>query len=102
MTTSTTLAQRLTNREARIAIIGLGYVGMPMGVLFAQAGFRVTGLDVSTERVAQFNRGSSRPIRQICGRLRFLPVVPNRIAAKARAEQGKQDDPFFHCESPGV
>jgi UDP-N-acetyl-D-glucosamine dehydrogenase len=53
------LLSRLNDRTARIGIIGLGYVGLPLAVAFAKAGFSVTGLDVSAEKVAALNSGRS-------------------------------------------
>src|SRR4051794_1444913 len=42
---------RIAAREARIGIVGLGYAGLPLAVAFAEAGFPVTGVDLSTSRV---------------------------------------------------
>jgi UDP-N-acetyl-D-glucosamine dehydrogenase len=49
----------IVSRRARVGIIGLGYVGLPLGTVFAEAGFRVTGFDVDRKRVAAINRGVS-------------------------------------------
>ncbi len=46
-------------REARVGIIGLGYVGLPLTLLFAGEGFRVTGFDVDVEKVDTLNAGQS-------------------------------------------
>lgn len=51
------LIRRLLDREARVAIIGLGYVGIPLAVVFAEAGYRVTGIDANPTRVAAINSG---------------------------------------------
>ncbi len=57
------IAQRLRNaiddRSARIAVVGVGYVGLPLGVHFAEAGFHVEGYDVNPETVEKLNRGES-------------------------------------------
>ncbi len=53
------LEQRLENRTARLAVIGLGYVGLPLAVELAQAGFEVVGIDTDEKRVRQLNRGQS-------------------------------------------
>jgi len=53
------LVARFRNKEARIAIVGLGYVGLPLAVEKAKAGFDVTGLDRNKERVAMVNRGDN-------------------------------------------
>lgn len=53
------LESKILDRSARVGIIGLGYVGLPEAVMFAQAGFAVTGFDVDGERVERVNRGAS-------------------------------------------
>jgi UDP-N-acetyl-D-glucosamine dehydrogenase len=58
-TPQSTLHERITTRQARIGIIGVGYVGLPLAVVFAEAGFRVTGFDLSAERAATINNGIS-------------------------------------------
>lgn len=50
---------RVESRETRIAIIGLGYVGLPLALLFADAGFRVTGFDIDGTKIAALNDGRS-------------------------------------------
>lgn len=57
--TLATTTQKFAEREARVAIIGMGYVGLPLAMAFAQAGYRVVGIDVNAERVAQLNAGRS-------------------------------------------
>ena len=47
-----------------MAVIGLGYVGLPLALTFAQAGYRVTGIDLNVARVKMLNRGVS-PIEDI-------------------------------------
>ena len=53
------LEQRILAREAVIAVIGLGYVGLPLAVELARAGLRVRGIDVHEARVQAINRGES-------------------------------------------
>ncbi len=53
------LLHRLQGRTARIAILGMGYVGLPLAVAFAEAGFRVTGLDIDVTKLAALERGES-------------------------------------------
>ncbi len=50
---------KIKDKTARVAIVGLGYVGLPLAVAFAEAGLRVTGLDVQLKRVDQVNQGVS-------------------------------------------
>jgi len=53
------LEKRLEDRTARLAVIGLGYVGLPLAVEMAQAGFEVVGIDIDEKRVKQLNQGRS-------------------------------------------
>jgi UDP-N-acetyl-D-glucosamine dehydrogenase len=55
----TTLLRKIHRREARVGVIGLGYVGLPLAVEFAGAGFSVTGFDVDQQRTEQANSGHS-------------------------------------------
>lgn len=54
-----TLKDKIEAKEAQICIIGLGYVGLPLAVGFAKAGYRVFGLDVDGRKVAALERGES-------------------------------------------
>lgn len=51
------LKTKIEKRQARIAVIGLGYVGLPLAVEFAKAGFRVFGIDLDMRKVAAVNGG---------------------------------------------
>ncbi|NDY41872.1 nucleotide sugar dehydrogenase [Dissulfurirhabdus thermomarina] len=53
------LLRRIRAREARVGVIGLGYVGLPLALAFCRAGFRVTGFDVDEEKVRRLARGES-------------------------------------------
>src|SRR5262245_6385862 len=55
----TTLLERIQSRHARVGVIGLGYVGLPLAVEFARAGFRVIGFDVDRAKTDQINNGVS-------------------------------------------
>ena len=59
MSTKETLIQNLREKKARVAILGLGYVGLPLAVVFAEAGFRVTGIDPDVQKVELLNKGNS-------------------------------------------
>ena len=60
------LLKRIERKEARLGVIGLGYVGLPLAVEFARAGFHVVGYDVDKNKVAQLNEGVS-----------YIPDVPS-------------------------
>ncbi len=53
------LEDKIKNRTARVGVIGLGYVGLPLAMEFAKAGFSVTGIDIQESKVSQLNRGHS-------------------------------------------
>ena len=53
------LRTALATKQARVAVVGLGFAGLPQAVVIAEAGFTVTGIDVDYERVAQLARGES-------------------------------------------
>ena len=51
--------ERVAARTTRVGIIGLGYVGLPLTLLFSEDGFRVTGFDIDPEKVNTLNAGNS-------------------------------------------
>ncbi len=53
------LEHKILERRARVGIVGLGYVGLPLAVEFARAGFTVTGIDISPEKIRRVNAGDS-------------------------------------------
>ena len=55
--TPVSLREQIADRSARLAVLGLGSVGLPLSAVFARAGFRVLGFDVDPERVARIQRG---------------------------------------------
>lgn len=70
MTPHQQLLERLNTRSATIGVVGLGYVGLPLAVEFAEVGYTVIGIDVSDSKVALLNRGES-----------YIPDIPtSRLA----------------------
>jgi UDP-N-acetyl-D-glucosamine dehydrogenase len=57
------LKLKMETREARIGIVGMGYVGLPLALLFSGEGFRVTGFDIEPAKVATLNNGGSYIVR---------------------------------------
>ena len=53
------LESKLANRTASVGIIGLGYVGLPLSLLFTEAGFPVTGFDIDVSKVEKLSRSES-------------------------------------------
>lgn len=64
------LIKRIESREAVVGVIGLGYVGLPVAVSFAEAGFKVLGVDLNDEKVTALQEGRS-----------FLKDVPDAQVA---------------------
>jgi UDP-N-acetyl-D-glucosamine dehydrogenase len=65
------LIDKIRSRHARVAVVGLGYVGLPLAVEFAEAGFTVTPVDLDASKVESIRRGES-----------YIPDVPGeRLAA---------------------
>ncbi len=74
------LREKIASRSLRVAVIGLGYVGLPLATTFAEAGYDVTGIDVDEQKVDLSNKGesyisdiSSETLQQLVagGHLRF-------------------------------
>ena len=53
------LIQKIEDRSARVVVLGLGYVGLPLAVVFADAGYSVIGVDPILKKVEKINRGGS-------------------------------------------
>jgi UDP-N-acetyl-D-glucosamine dehydrogenase len=53
------LRKKLASHEAQAGVVGMGYVGLPLAVELAQAGFSVTGIDIDACKVARTNCGES-------------------------------------------
>ncbi|HMB24347.1 MAG: nucleotide sugar dehydrogenase [Chloroflexota bacterium] len=71
MSIKETLIKNLKEKKASIGILGLGYVGLPLAVVFAEAGFRVTGIDPDTRKSEAINKGVS-----------YIPDVKTEAVAK--------------------
>jgi UDP-N-acetyl-D-glucosamine dehydrogenase len=71
MSTKETLIKKLKDKSAHIGILGLGYVGLPLAVVFAEAGFRVTGIDPDSRKVDSLAKGIS-----------YIPDVKTEVIEK--------------------
>ena len=74
--TNTKLGMKISSRTATVAVIGLGYVGLPLAIASASAGFQTIGLDVDPEKVSLLNDGNS-----------YIDAVPASILS-AQLQQG--------------
>ncbi|MBC7225825.1 MAG: nucleotide sugar dehydrogenase [Thermoflexales bacterium] len=94
--TPDTLSSRISSRTARVAIIGLGYVGLPLAVAFARAGFPVVGIDVDEEKVAALNAGRSY-IADVSDEDLRPHVVSGRLRATTDYDALREADAIFIC-----
>ncbi len=76
-TTIDNIKAKIDSGEFKVAVVGLGYVGLPLAVEFAKAGFPVVGIDVDGNKTDSINRGIS-----------YIPDVPTEDVAKL-VEDGK-------------
>jgi UDP-N-acetyl-D-glucosamine dehydrogenase len=79
---------RVEARQTRVAIIGLGYVGLPLALLFAEAGFPVTGLDIDQDKVDKLQDGVS-----------YIHRIPSTDIAAARAAGFRATTDFSHLRA---
>ncbi len=73
--------KRLETRTAKIGVIGLGYVGLPLSLLLSEAGFKVTGFDIDAKKVTDLEAGRS-----------YIFRIPAEEIQSARAEGLCGDD----------
>ena len=90
------LKQKIINRKAKIAVIGLGYVGLPLAVCFAQSGFEVLGLDKDEDRVGKVNRRESYILDVSKDELTEI-VKDGRLKAKTTFNVLKAADVIIIC-----
>jgi len=80
MSAAEVLRQRIEARTARVGVVGLGYVGLPLALEFAKAGFSVTGIDLQEEKVARLNWGESY-IQDVSSSLLVEMIDADRFSA---------------------
>jgi len=97
------LRRKIEDRTAILGVVGLGYVGLPVACKFAEAGFRVVGVDIKPERISQINAGEN-PIE---GREPGLADLLLKVAGSGRltatseyAEIGNADVILVSVETP--
>lgn len=90
------LLEIFAKRDAKIAVAGLGYVGLPLAVEFAEAGFCVMGLDVEADKVRQINAGCSYIDDITNDRVRGL-TQSGRLSATCNYEDIRDVDAISIC-----
>src|SRR5215831_6864250 len=103
------LIERIEKREARLGVIGLGYVGLPLAAELGQAGFRVHGLDVDAKRVAELAAGRSyiqdvppANVRELVRSKRFVPGTEFRVLRELDAVNVCVPTPLSKQKDPDV
>jgi UDP-N-acetyl-D-glucosamine dehydrogenase len=76
MTRLEELSRKIDSREARVGVIGLGYVGLPLALEFTKAGLRVIGFDVDEQKISSIQDGVS-----------YIDDVPSEAVAAARSAE---------------
>jgi len=89
-------AARVGTRDAVVGVVGLGYVGLPLSISFAEAGFRTIGFDIDPERAAALNRGQSH-IGDVSSDRVAAMVNGSRFEAISAADALGDADAIFIC-----
>ena len=90
------LHRLIRDRSALVGIVGLGYVGLPLAIAFAENGFRVLGFDVDRDHVARIGRGEC-PIAHLDGDRLAAQAGPGRLTATAELGRLGEPDAILIC-----
>ena len=93
------LTRKMETREARIGIVGMGYVGLPLALLFSGERFRVTGFDIEPEKVGTLNGGGSYIVRILPAAIQQAQQAGFRATADY-AEIGQMDAVIICVPTP--
>ena len=93
---ASSLIAKIHSKQAVVGVIGLGYVGLPLGMAFAEVGFPTLGLDVDRKKVASLNRGESY-IRHIASEPLQKLAQAKRFEASADFARSKDCDVLIIC-----
>ena len=96
------LQTALASKQARVAVVGLGFAGLPQAVVIAEAGFTVTGIDVDGERVAQLARGESYITDVTAGQLQSLAAHGALSAPRPRRRRWPSPTAWWSACPPGL
>jgi UDP-N-acetyl-D-glucosamine dehydrogenase len=89
---STLLHKQILARDARVGIIGMGYVGLPLALTTAEAGFSVTGFDLDADKVSDLNAGRSY----------IAHIAPENVASAIASERFHATAEFFELRKMDV
>ena len=80
------LLRKLRNRDALIAVVGMGYVGLPLALRYAEVGYGVLGIDIDPAKVQALNAGRS-----------YIEHIPGATVAAACAAKFEATEDFQRC-----
>ncbi|MGE5625964.1 MAG: nucleotide sugar dehydrogenase [Bacillota bacterium] len=95
MSAQQALTKKLKDKSARIGVVGLGYVGLPLALRFSEAGYPVTGLDIDAAKVEALNKGQSYIAQIPSGRV--SKAVQARFKASHDFAAAKDCDALIIC-----
>src|SRR5262249_47719968 len=90
------LLARIQLRTARVGVVGLGYVGLPLAETFASGGFPVVGFDIDADKVEKLAAGESY-IGHICSERIAELVASGRFQATTAPDCFEEDDAIIIC-----
>jgi UDP-N-acetyl-D-glucosamine dehydrogenase len=103
------LQKKFINKDAKLAVIGLGYVGLPLAMEYVRAGFEVYGLDLDADKVAALNAGTSyiididsATVKQAIDTGKFMATTDSSILAKADSVNICVPTPLSKTQDPDI
>jgi UDP-N-acetyl-D-glucosamine dehydrogenase len=104
-----TLMRKITDRSAQVSVIGLGYVGLPLAIEFARAGYRVMGIDADPAKMAGINAGHSHvqdvsdaDLRQVVKSGKLLATTDFAVLSEADAVSICVPTPLGKTKDPDI
>jgi UDP-N-acetyl-D-glucosamine dehydrogenase len=96
ITTKELLLRKIESKEARIGIVGLGYVGLPLLLRFLETGFKVIGIDIDDSKVESLKKGQSY-IKHVSRDRVAAAQASGRIEATTAFERAREADALIMC-----
>ena len=90
------LEQKIKDKSAKVGIVGLGYVGLPLAIAFSEANFKTLGIDIQQKRVDEVNQGHSY-ITDVSGERLQAAIANNLLQATTDQSRLKETDVVCIC-----
>ncbi|ASJ09024.1 NDP-sugar dehydrogenase [Thermococcus siculi] len=91
------MESQIESRTAEIAVIGLGYIGLPTAIMFANAGFKVTGYEIREEVVKKVNSGEAHIVEPEIDELLRKAVESGNLSATSNPDEITGKDVYIIC-----